>query len=205
MSLSFLELTGHSSGAPAASCEELLQHVTNGDAVAFDVLYRKEIGAVRGLAYSLLRDRFQTDEVAQEVMLQVWQRAGQFDASLGSGHSWILRLARSRTIDRIRMCNHTRLRDQTYADLNRPGFLDDVMNSVISRLDIGRVRSALLELSAIQREALVLAFFCHLSYPQIAAHLDLPLGTLKTRIRDGLIKLRGILGDGPDDRLPAAA
>jgi len=200
-----IEPTSRSSRTLAASCEELLAHVSQDDVVAFDALYRKEIGAVRGLAFSLLRDRFQADEVAQEVMLQIWQRAGQFDESLGSGHSWILRITRSRAIDRIRMCENVRVRDQIYADLDRPFVLDDVSNTVISRLETDRVRLALLEVSVIQREALMLAFFSCLAYPQIAERLDVPLGTLKSRIRDGLAKLRRILTQGAEDELREAA
>lgn len=177
-------------------CDQLLVRIARGDSSAFEVLYGQQMPAVRQLAGHLLRDSFQADEVAQEVMLAIWQRAGQFDPSRGTGPAWIMRMTRSKAIDRIRMAERSRARDRTYAGQTASAGLDaDVVDLALARLDSARTQLALLSISPIQREALVLAYFSRLTYPQIAAALDLPLGTLKTRIRDGLIKMRGILGD----------
>lgn len=193
-----------SGGATAPSCEELLQATAAGDARAFDALYRREFRAVQGLAFGLLRDSFQAEEVAQEVMLAIWQRAAQFDASLGPGHAWIMRMTRSKAIDRIRTCEHDRIRDDQFSRQTRDA-PPAVTDTVFARHEAGRVQGAMLQLSTQQREALTLAFFSHLSYPQIATHLDLPLGTVKTRIRDGLNKLRRTMCQpNPESILDAA-
>lgn len=177
------------------SCEELLTLITHGDRIAFETLYRREMPAVRRLALGLLRDSHQAEEVAQEVMLMVWQQAARFDVSLGSGRSWILRMTRSRAIDRVRMCESDRIRDHGYNALDGDRSVQDVAEFVSCRIEADRVRHALLQVSTQQRESLVLAFFSPLSYSEIAAHLQIPLSTFKTRMRDGLIKLRRILDD----------
>lgn len=160
--------------------------------------------SVIALATRLLRDGAQGEEVAHEVMLNMWQRAGQFNRSLGSGRSWILQLTRSRSIDRIRSSEHARVRDLQYGrDLSRLTERD-TFDLVMARSDASGVQSALLQLSAVQREALVLAYYSRLTYPQIAAQLRVPLPTVKTRIRDGLIRLRKVLGHAePSDPLAA--
>jgi len=183
----------HLSEPAGASCDELLVLIAAGQVAAFEALYRREMPSVRALSYRLLRNRHQADEVAQEVLLHIWQRAGQFDPALGGGRAWILRMTRCRAIDRIRLCENARVRDQTYIDLNLALRTDSVTDTVLCHLDTGRVQLALLEVSVIQREALVLAFFSRLAYPQIAAHLGIPLPTFKTRIRDALLKLRAVL------------
>ena len=157
------------------------------------MLYGQEIGAVRGLAFRLLRDRGHAEEVAQEVMVGIWQTADTFDPALGSGRAWILRLTRSRSIDRIRSVQRARDRDLAYAIERGPDVAADAVALVGARADAVALQTAMLELTAPQRQALVLAFFSAESYPQIAQRLQVPLGTLKSRIRDALIKLRTIM------------
>ena len=181
-----------------ASCDVLLGLIAAGDRVAFDVLYAREISVVRGVAAQLLRDPFQAQEVAQDVMLEIWLKAGSFNATLGSGRSWIMRMTRCRAIDRIRSSQRTRDRDHAHhQDATRGERCVDVAAVVSAELDTQLVQTALLMLPALHREALVLAFYSPRSYPQIAAHLGVPLATLKTRIRDGLIKLRRTLDEDP--------
>ena len=185
-------------------CERLIELVAQGDTSAFDLLYRSQMPAVTAVATRLLRDNAQGKEVAHEVMLNMWQKAGQFNASLGSGRAWILQLTRSRAIDRIRSCEHSRARDLEYSrGLGRTDSRD-TFDLVMARSDASGVQSALLQLTVVQREALVLAYFSQLSYPQIAAQLQVPLPTVKTRIRDGLIRLRKVLSVA-DQEGPLAA
>lgn len=187
----------HPSGAQLValeiSTEGLLQLITEGDRLAFELLYRAEFPSVRALAFRLLRDFHQAEEVAQEVLLEVWRLADRFDASRGSGHSWILRMTRMRTIDRIRRCEASRHRDQAHSESSQVRDFDVVEETALLRAECTQIQAALLDLSALQREALVLGFFSTMSYPEIAVFLGVPLGTLKTRIRDSLIKLRSIL------------
>lgn len=185
------------SAAPLG-CELLLAGIAAGDKDAFDDLYRGQITSVLALTTRLLRDRHQGEEVAHEVMLSIWQRAGQFDPALGSGRSWILQLARSRAIDRIRSSEHSRARDLQYTRDAPRGTIRDPFDLVVARTDAATLRIALLQLSAVQRESLVLAFFSRYSYPEIAERLQVPLPTVKTRIRDGLIRLRTLLAEQVD-------
>jgi RNA polymerase sigma-70 factor (ECF subfamily) len=127
-------------------------------------------------------------------MVGIWQTAGTFNPALGSGRAWILRLARSRSIDRIRSVQRARDRDHAYAiERGRDDLAVDAVAVVGARADAVSLQAAMLELTAPQRQALVLAFFSAESYPQIADRLQVPLGTLKSRIRDALIKLRVIM------------
>ena len=175
------------------SCESLIKLVAAGHAPSFEALYLQQIVGVRRLAASIVRDVSQADEVAQEVMVEIWQQAGAFDPDRGTGWAWITRITRCRAIDRIRSVQRSRDREQSYF-LEAGGLVvDDVVKVVWAGLDASMIRRALLQLSVQQREALVLAFYSASSYPQIADQLEIPLGTLKSRIRDGLIKLRRIL------------
>lgn len=182
---------------PIRSCDELLALVARGDKPAFDEMYRNEITAVQGLAFRLLRNKSHADEVAQEVMLHIWQNANQFDAARGRGRTWILQVTRGRSIDRIRSAQRTRVRDQKFHDLIAAGGVDvhDIEREVLDKLDSGRVAAALLQLSAVQREAVVLGYLSSSAYKDVAAELQVPVQTLKTRIRDGLIKLRLLLAE----------
>ena len=173
---------------------QLLVLIAHRDVDAFDELYERANPMVHGVIGRLVRDRFQAEEVAQEVMLQIWQNADTFNPRLGNGRAWILQLARSRAIDRIRMCERDRSRDHHYRTQQEWAQVGvDVAGSVLRGVDAAVIHQALLGLTAPQREVLVLAFFGNLSYPQIADTLDAPLGTVKTRIRDGLKRLRTAL------------
>ncbi|MET3807802.1 RNA polymerase sigma-70 factor (ECF subfamily) [Nakamurella sp. UYEF19] len=178
--------------------------VTEGDLQAFDQLYRAEFPSVRALVFRMLRDFHQAEEVAQEVFLEVWRLASRFDPSRGSGHSWIMRMARLRAIDRVRRCEAARQRDQAHSDCSQVRDFDVVEETALLRAEGSRVQTALLDLTAVQREALVLGFFSTMSYPEIAVFLGVPLGTLKTRIRDALIKLRAVLAPEPTTLADAA-
>lgn len=178
--------------------EDLLVAIGGGDPLAFEQLYRQQIHIVRGWALQLIRDYSQAEEVAQEVMLAVWRQAGEFDAARGSGHGWLRQLTRNRAIDRIRASQAARNRDHRYSRelIFSPAAVGaPVADLALARMDRGQIQRAMRQISTEQREAIVLAFFTPQTGPQIAAELQIPLSTLKTRIRDGLGKLRRILAE----------
>lgn len=131
----------------------------------------------------------------QKVMVSIWQCAARFNPLLGSANAWILQITRHQAIDRIRTAESFRRQDNSCSEPNRVFGADDVADAAVARCDSGPLDLALLQLTAVQRQALGLAFFSRLTYPQIAASLNVPLGTFKSRVRDSLLKLRAILSD----------
>lgn len=182
------------SGGPAV--EVLLTRVAGGDVAAFNDLYRQLQGPVFGLAVRLLIDRHQAQEVAQEAWLQIWQQAARFDPLKGSAAAWVMRITHARAVDRIRSANAARVRDTAAAAGNHLIASDVVVDSVLLSLEQSRLREQLPHLSFKQRQSIDLAYFGGLSLPAISELLALPLGTVKTRIRDGLLLL-GRLMDQP--------
>jgi RNA polymerase sigma-70 factor (ECF subfamily) len=180
-----------STGTPVAG---LLRSVASGDRTAFDALYGQFVSPVSRLVRILLRDIAMADEVTQEVFLAVWLGAGRFDPYRGDGRAWILGIARSRAIDRIRSTEATRRRDEHYAIRQReaPVATQDLVQE---RLDGTILREALWVLTTKQRQALLLAFFDGHSYLEVSELLGIPLPTVKSRIRDGLGRLRRHLGE----------
>ncbi len=175
----------------ATDCSDpLVALVALGDHVAFAELYDRQFPAIRGVALGLLRDFHQAEEVAQEVMLEVWRLAARFDPSRGGASGWIVQIARARTIDRIRHSQAARTRDQRHFDQGYHRDFDSVEESVLTQLDISLLHLGLTQVTALQREAVTMAFFTERPYAEIALTLGIPLATLKTRVRDGLIHIR---------------
>jgi RNA polymerase sigma-70 factor (ECF subfamily) len=166
----------------------LLTQVARGDHGAFEVVYDQLAGPVYGVVRQLLRDPAQSEEVAQEVMLEVWRTASRFDAAKGSASAWALTIAHRRAVDRVRAENAATARDQKF--LSDPVSTDDVAELAEAALDRQRVRRCLSSLTELQAEAIKLAYYGGYSYPQVAELLGVALGTIKTRIRDGLIRMR---------------
>jgi RNA polymerase sigma-70 factor (ECF subfamily) len=175
--------------------EGALLAAARGDTQAFATLYDECSPAVYGLIRRILRDRAQSDEVMQEVMLEVWRQAPRFDPQRGSAAAWIMTIAHRRAVDRVRSEVAERGRVER-AGRQAPTAGVSVQDDVVDDLDRQRVRSALAGLTDLQRSSIELAYFGGLTQTEIAALLDVPLGTVKTRIRDGLIRLRDALGEG---------
>ncbi|MFE2580780.1 ECF RNA polymerase sigma factor SigK [Streptomyces sp. NPDC059378] len=176
--------------------EDLLNQVALGDQRAFTVLYDAMAGPVLGVARGVLRDRAQAEEVAQDVLVEVWRTASRFRPERGSAANWILTLAHRRAVDRVRSAAAAAAREHRAALLDRMPPYDQVTEQVEARLEREQVRHCLRALTDIQRQAVTLAYYQGLTYRQVAQDLALPLGTVKTRMRDGLIRLRDCLGAG---------
>jgi len=177
---------------------ELIDLVARGDERAYEELYGRVSPTVFGLARTILRDPHQAEEVAQEVLLEVWRTAPRFDATRGSANAWITTMAHRRSVDRVRSSQSARDRDASSAAHNSEIAFDEVSERVETRLEAERVRHCLEGLTPRQRDAVTMAYYQGHSYPQVASLLKLPLGTVKTRMRDGLIRLRDCLGVGSD-------
>ena len=184
-----------SEGAPgAAALAELLKRSSRGDGEAFARFYDATAARAFGLAVRVVRDRAQAEEVAQEAFLEVWRTAARFDSGRGSAIGWLLTIVHRKAVDRVRSAEAASRRDTHYEHDNHAVAHDATAEAVEASMEARRVRSALGELTRVQREALELAYFGGYTHTEVASMLDLPVGTAKTRIRDGLIRMRDALG-----------
>lgn len=192
---------GDGDGAPVAGVvterdrlTALLRSVAKGDEAAFATVYDETAARVHGLVLRVLRNPAQAEEVTQEVYLEVWRQASRFDPGRGSPFAWLMTMAHRRAVDRVRSSQSSSTRDETWEARTRDVEFDSTAEKAAARLDAQRVRTALDELTSAQREAVSLAYLGGYTHREVASLLDLPLGTAKTRIRDGLIRLRDQLG-----------
>jgi RNA polymerase sigma-70 factor (ECF subfamily) len=169
-----------------------LSAVARGDEAAFAVVYDRAAPVVLGTARRILRDPAQSEEVMQEVLLEVWRTAARFDPAAGSAAAWITTLAHRRAVDRVRS-EQRAARRETRSAAAEVGY-DEVAEAVEASLDRERVRRCLDGLTELQRESLTLAYYGGYSYREVAQLLGVAVGTVKTRMRDGLIRLRDCLG-----------
>jgi RNA polymerase sigma-70 factor (ECF subfamily) len=187
---------GDSTGALSVpeTAESMLQRVARGDRAAFEQFYDRTSRVVYGTIRRVLRDPAQSEEVSQEVFIEIWRTAGKFDNTRGGAMAWVVTMAHRRAVDRVRSEQAATNREEKIAlrDLERP--YDSVSEEVEQNLERERVVRALGDLTDLQREAVTLAFYGGHTHTEVAELLDVPLGTIKTRIRDGLIRLRDALG-----------
>jgi RNA polymerase sigma-70 factor (ECF subfamily) len=188
------------SGAPdrpgSPDLAALLRASARGDQAAFATLYDASAARVHGLVLRVVRDPAQAEEVTQEAYLEIWRTANRFDPAKGSALSWLLTLAHRKAVDRVRSAEAATRRDTAYQSATQPIAHDTTSEAVTDALEARRVRAALTSLTRAQRQAIELAYFGGYTHTEVATMLDLPLGTAKTRIRDGLIRLRDDLGVG---------
>ena len=171
----------------------LLRRAGRGDQSAFGELYDELAPMVHGVVVKVVRDPAMSEEVTQEVFVELWRLAARFDGTKGSARSWAATLAHRRAIDRVR--SEQAARDRQDRDAQRAVAPHDVVVAEVeSTLDVARVRRALAHLSDLQREAVELAYFGGHTYREVAVLLGVAEGTVKSRIRDGLIRLRDELG-----------
>ena len=182
-------------GARAAGDVDLagqLARTARGDIAAFEAVYDQVAGPVYGVVRQVVRDPAQSEEVTQEVLLEVWRTASRFEAAKGTAMGWIMMVAHRRAVDRVRSVQRESDRERRAFSAEIP--FDAVAEAVEISLDQERVRRCLGTLTGIQRESLTLAYYRGYSYPQVASLLGVPAGTVKTRMRDALIRLRDCLG-----------
>ena len=171
----------------------LLGRAGRGDQSAFAELYDALAPLLHGIVLRVLRDPSQSEEVTQEAFVELWRLAPRYDSSRGSVRSWATTIAHRRAIDRVR--SEQASRERTERDSQKRVLQShDIAEQVVANLEATRVRKALERLTEMQRQAVELAYIGGHSYRQVALLLNVPEGTIKTRIRDGMIRLRDELG-----------
>ena len=192
--------TARASGAPAGELDDatLVRRVQERDERAIEELVRRYDAPLFSLAYRVAGSERFAQDVVQEVFLALWRGAARYDPARGAVSSWLFTMTRFKAIDFVRREAGARRRT-VEADLALEPSDMDVHEEAWLRARRDRVRAAMEELSDAQRTAVTLAFFEGLTHPEVAAALSLPLGTAKTRIRDGLLRLRSVLGDSLSD------
>lgn len=172
-----------------------LAGMSRGDDLGLASLYDRHARGVYSLALRILQDVGDAEDVVQEVFTQAWRQSSRYDASRGAVAAWLLTMTRTRAIDRVRArrSRSKDLVDGPVPEVSDPAALPDVQ--LASAQDVASVRAALAGLPVLQRVALELAYFEGLTHAEIAERLEEPLGTVKTRIRSAMLKLRDAFGE----------
>ena len=175
---------------------ELLRRIGQGDRRSFEELYDRFSGVLFSTAYRVLNNREAAEDVLQDVFIQIWEKAPLYDPARGKPMTWAVTLTRNKSIDRLRSTQRrSRLQDdveresQTFEQFDDRSSFDAVASGETGAL----VREAMQKLSKDQREAIELAFFSSLTQTEIAERLDVPLGTVKARIRRGMMRLKEVI------------
>src|SRR4051794_3648705 len=165
-----------SPGGPArpVTLEQLLHRAATGDETAFAELYDAVSSRLFGLVRRVLRDPAQSEEVSQEVFLDIWRHSARFDPAKGSALSWMLTIAHRKAVDRVRSAEAARHRDDSYGTGNQDVTHDSTSEAVVERLDAQRVHQALDTLTEVQRRALELAYLSGYTHTEVATMLDIP-------------------------------
>ena len=187
---------GAPSGGDAARLADLLRQAALGDERAFAEFYDATSARAYGLALRVVRNPAHAEEVTQEAFLDAWKSSTRFDPARGSAAGWLLTIVHRKAVDRVRSVEASTTRDETWQRESRPVDHDQTSEAAQSSLEAARVRGAVATLTDVQREAVELTYFGGYTHTEVATMLDVPLGTAKTRIRDGLIRLRDLMGVG---------
>ncbi|MEV6315351.1 ECF RNA polymerase sigma factor SigK [Streptomyces sp. NPDC051776] len=183
----------HTSATGEADLAELVGRVANGDERAYEQVFDALAGPVLGVARRILRDPGLAEDVAQEVMLDVWRTAARFQPDRGTVATWVMTMAHHRAVDMVRSERSAADREHLAAVRDLTGGLDDVAETVETRWERHQVRRCLHALTDVQRQAITLAYYQGLTCQEVAHLVHAPLGTVKSRLRDGLIRLRDCL------------
>lgn len=188
------------SAAPEAPdgdrCADLLTGISAGDESAFEALFREYGAVMLAATVRIVRDRSLGEEILQDCFTEIWRRASSFDAARGTGRGWIITLCRRRAIDRVRAVQAQRDRDwaQGVGQLGAVG--EPAEDTAVAQDEALRTVTALRDLGEPHASTIALAYFRDMSHAQISQELDVPLGTVKSRIRDGMTRLRTMLEGG---------
>ncbi|RYB94282.1 sigma-70 family RNA polymerase sigma factor [Nocardioides oleivorans] len=188
------KIQGAPSGGDAPRLAELLSKAALGDETAFAAFYDATSARAYGLALRVVRNPAHAEEVTQEAYLDAWRSSTRYDADRGSAAGWLLTIVHRKAVDRVRSVEAATARDEGWNRDTTPVDHDQTSESAHASLDAARVRSAVATLTDVQRRAVELAYFGGYTHTEVATLLDVPLGTAKTRIRDGLIRLRDLMG-----------
>ncbi|MFJ3586758.1 ECF RNA polymerase sigma factor SigK [Streptomyces sp. NPDC090127] len=186
--------TGRSDDPGRDDLAEVMRHVAHGDKQAFSALYDALAPMIFGIVVKVVRDRAQSEEVAQEVMIDLWRQAARYRPDAGSVTTWAATIAHRRAVDRVRSAQAAADREQAQAAREHTTAFDEVSEQVETRLESEQVRRCLRGLTELQHQAVTLAYYQGLTYREVAEALRTPLPTIKTRMRDGLIRLRDCMG-----------
>lgn len=179
---------------PGGSLEALLVGVAHGDHAAFEAVCARAAATLFGVVRAVVRDAAQAEEVLQEVLLEAWRAAPRFQPGQGSALAWLATIARRRAVDRVRAEQRSAERERRAA--RYAVAYDEVAETVQARLDQQQLRHCLGSLTQLQYESVTLAYYGGYTVREVAARLGAPEGTVKTRMRDGLIRLRNCLEAG---------
>ena len=180
--------------APGADLAALLARVARGDEAAFEAVYDQVAAPVFGTVRGVVRDPSLSEDVTQEVLVEVWRAASHFDPARGSALAWVATIAHRRAVDRVRFEQRSSERERRAA--SSAIAYDEVADTVADNLERERVRRCLGWLTELQREAVTLAYYGGYTYREVAVMLGVAAGSVNTRMRDGLIRLRDCLGVG---------
>ncbi|MFG2833544.1 ECF RNA polymerase sigma factor SigK [Streptomyces zaomyceticus] len=173
---------------------DVVRQVARGDKQAFSALYDALAPLVFGIVLRVVRDRAQSEEVTQEVMIELWRQAARYRPEAGSVTAWAATIAHRRAVDRVRSAQAATDREHAQAAREHATAFDETAEQVETRLESEQVRRCLRGLTELQRQAVTLAYYQGLTYREVAESLRTPLPTIKTRMRDGLIRLRDCMG-----------
>ncbi|MFJ3099528.1 ECF RNA polymerase sigma factor SigK [Streptomyces hydrogenans] len=186
--------TGRPTDTGRNDLTDVMRQVAHGDKQAFSALYDALAPLVFGIVLKVVRDRAQSEEVAQEVMIDLWRQAARYEPTAGSVTTWAATIAHRRAVDRVRSAQAATDRELAQAAREHTTAFDEVAEQVETRLESEQVRRCLRGLTELQRQAVTLAYYQGLTYREVAEALRTPLPTIKTRMRDGLIRLRDCMG-----------